>query len=378
MTPIFLLMLFPILTIIVMKVWRPQQFSWLEAGTQFVLSLICISALYMGGKYMEMTSVEYWTGTVTGKDYDDGHYTTSYCCSTDSKGNCTQTCYTDHYTRSWYLTSTIGTIETSDIDTTSSIRRNAFSSDAYWNGAYKGEACSRTNAYLNYVQAAEFSLHNRGGTNKEYAEAGLLPKYPQLYGVYKLHRVLDLGVGVPQIDGWRLALDDHMKTLGGLKQINIFVVFVPTTNPSYTAALEAHWRGANKNDTIIVVGMDKANQIVGMIDVITWAKSATYKVNLIAELTKFAKLSSTLNNGVIDHDGFLKIVNDITMSDYDRRPMEEFIKLKHEIDPPFWILVLCLIFAIPGSLGLALLFDRIDLDAKVFGRSSSRFSRYRR
>ena len=160
------------------------------------------------------------------------------------------------------------------------------------------------------------------------------------------------------------------------KQINIFIVFVPTTNPSYTAALEAHWRGANKNDTIIVVGMDKANQIVGMIDVITWAKSATYKVNLIAELTDYAKLSGTLNNGVIDHDGFLQIVNDITMRDYDRRPMEDFIKLKHEIDPPFWILVLCLIFAVPGSLGLALLFDRIDLDAKVFGRNRS--SRYRR
>jgi len=326
----------------------------------------------MGGKYMEMTSVEYWTGTVTGKDYDDGHYTTSYCCSTDSKGNCTQTCYTDHYTRSWYLTSTIGTIETSDIDTTSSLRRNAFSSDAYWNGAYNGEACSRTNAYLNYVQAAKFSLHNRSGTNKEYLEAGLLPSYPQIHGIYKLHRVLDLGVGVPQIDGWRLALDEHMKTLGGLKQINIFVVFVPTTNPSYTAALEAHWRGANKNDTIVVVGVDKGTKTIGMIDVITWAKSAKYKVNLIGELSKIKTLDDQTFNP------FLNTVRNITMDDYDRRPMEEFIKLKHEIDPPFWILVLCLIFAVPGSLGLALLFDRIDLDAKVFGRSSNKFSRFRR
>lgn len=378
MTPIFLLMLFPIFVIIAMKVWRSEQFSWLEAGTQFVLSLLCISALYMGGKYLEMTSIEYWTGTVQSKTHEDGWYQTSYCCATDDKGNCTSTCYTDHYTRDWFLKTTVGKITTSSIDTEWRSSRDSFSSDKYWNGAYKGEACSVTNAYLNYVQAAKFSLHNRSGTNKEYLEAGLLPKYPQLHGIYKLHRVLDLEVGIPSIDGWRLALDNHMKTLGGQKQINIFIVFVPTTNPSYTSALEAHWRGANKNDTIIVVGMDKANQIVGMIDVITWAKSATYKVNLIAELTDYAKLSGTLNNGVIDHDGFLQIVNDITMRDYDRRPMEDFIKLKHEIDPPFWVLVLCLIFAIPGSLGLALLFDRIDLDAKVFGRSSSRFSRYRR
>jgi hypothetical protein len=372
MTPIFLLMLFPILTIIVMKVWRPQQFSWLEAGTQFVLSLICISALYMGGKYMEMTSVEYWTGTVNSKTHEDGWYQTSYCCSTDSDGNCTSTCYTDHYTREWFLKTTIGNIETSSIDTEWRSSRDSFSSDKYWNGAYKGEACSKTNMYLNYVQAAKFSLHNRGGTSKEYADAGLLPEYPQIHGIYKLHRVLDLGVGVPQIDGWRLALDDHMKTLGGLKQINIFVVFVPTTNPSYTSALEAHWRGANKNDTIVVVGVDKATKTIGMVDVITWAKSATYKVNLIGELSKIKTLEADT------FTPFLDTVADITMSDYDRRPMEEFIKLKHEIDPPFWILVLCLIFAVPGSLGLALLFDRIDLDAKVFGRSSSRFSRYRR
>ncbi len=376
MTPLFLLMLFPILVIIAMKIWRPTKFSWLEAGTQFVLSLICIVGLYMGGKYMEMTSTEFWTGTVQSKTHEDDWYQTSYCCATDSDGNCTSTCYTDHYTREWYLKTTVGNIRTSYIDSEWRMRRDSFSSDNYWNGAYKGEACSVTNMYLNYVQAAKFSLHNRSGTNKEYLEAGLLPEYPQIHGIYKLHRVLDLGVGVPQIDGWRLALDDHMKTLGGLKQINIFVVFVPTTNPSYTAALEAHWRGANKNDTIIVVGMDKSTQIVGMIDVITWAKSSTYKINLIAELMDFAKISGIQNNGVIDHDGFLKIVNDITVSDYDRRPMEEFIKLKDEIDPPFWVLVLCMILAIPGSLALAYLFDRIDLDAKVFGRS--KFSRYRR
>jgi len=190
--------------------------------------------------------------------------------------------------------------------------------------------------------------------------------------------VHDLGVGVTNLKEWQHTLDEYMKTLGGAKQINIHVMFVPTTNPGYTNALEAHWKGGNKNDTIIIVGMSKANQIVGMIDVITWADSANYKINLIAELTKFAKLSSTLNNGVIDHGGFLKIVNDITLRDYARRPMQDYEKLKDEIDPPLWVLILCLIFAIPGSLALAFLFDRIDLDAKVFGHSRSRFNRYRR
>ena len=377
MTPLFLLMLFPILVIIAMKIWRPTKFSWLEAGTQFVLSLICIVGLYMGGKYMEMSSVEFWTGTVQSKTHEDDWYQTSYCCATDDKGNCTSTCYTDHYTRDWYLKTTVGKIRTSYIDTEWRSSRDSFSSDKYWNGAYKGEACSITNRYLNYVQAAKYSLHHRSGTNEAFAKAGLLPEYPQLHGVYKLDRVLDLGVGIENIDEWRLALDDYMKTLGGAKQINIFIIFVPTTDPSYTAALEAHWRGANKNDTIIVVGMEGlVFNSVGMIDVITWAKDPIYKINLIGDLLKSTKLDGTLNNGTYDPALFLKIVNDVTIRDYDRRPMEDHIKLKDEIDPPFWVLVLCMILAIPGSLALAYLFDRIDLDAKVFGRS--KFSRNRR
>jgi hypothetical protein len=368
MTPLFLLMLFPLLVIIAMKIWRSEQFSWLEAGTQLVLSIICIVGLYQGGRYLEMTSVEYWTGTIQSKTHEDDWYQTSYCCATDDKGNCTSTCYTDHYTRDWFLKTTVGRITTSNIDTTSSFSRDSFSSDRDWNGAFKGEACSRPNMYLNYVQAAEFSLHNRSGSNEAFAKAGLLPEYPQLFGTYKLSRVIDLGVGVPDLKEWQLELDNYMKTLGGLKQINIFVLFVPTTDATYTNALEAHWRGANKNDTIVVVGMDKGSKTIGMIDVITWADSSTYEINLIGDLLNLEDQS---------FKPFLKTINDITLRDYNRIPMATFENLKDEIDPPTWVLVLCLIFAIPGSLGLALLFDRIDLDAKVFGysRRSSRFRR---
>ena len=49
----------------------------------------------------------------------------------------------------------------------------------------------------------------------------------------------------------------------------------------------------------------------------------------------------------------------------------EFEYLKDEIDPPTWVLILCIIFAIPGSLALAYLFDRIDL-ATVFSRGGGR------
>ena len=376
-TPIGLLMLFPILTVIVMKVWRAQNYTWLESGTQVVLTFICITAFYMGGKYSEMSATEYWTGSITQKTYEDDWYQTSYCCSTDKDGNCNRTCYDDHYTREWFLKTTVGKIRTSYIDTEWRTRRDNFESDWIWNEAYIGQACSRPNTYLNYVQAAKFSLHHRSGSTERFAKAGLLPNCPKLHHKYRLDRVIDLGVGISNIDEWRLILDDYMKVLGASKQINIFVLFVPTDDPGYTAALEAHWLGANKNDTIIIVGMTKDTKIINMVDVITWAKDPIYKINLVGDLTDFAKLSATTNNGSIDPNGFLKLVNDITIKDYERLPMATFENLKDEIDPPFWVLVICIILAVPGSLLLAWFFDNYDLDAKVFGRSSNlRFRRY--
>ncbi len=379
MTPLFLLMLFPILTIVGMKIWRSEQFTWLEAGVQLLLTVVCVVGLYQGGRYSQMSSVEFWTGTVQSKAHDDGHYTTSYdcncresCSGSGSSRSCSttcDTCYTDHYTREWFLSTTIGQIETSSIDTESRMRRNGFDSDQHWNDAFPGEACSKTNTYLNYVQAAEFSLHNRSGTSESFSKAGLLPKYPQIYGKYHLERVLDLGVGVPNVAQMSRGLDNYMKTLGSLKQINIFLVFVPTTDPAYTGALEAHWRGANKNDTIIVVGVDKGTKDIGMIDVITWAKDPIYKLTLIDELMALKTLEGTF-------EAFLSTVNETTLKLYERRPMVEFEYLKDEIDPPTWVLILCIILAIPGSLALAYLFDRIDL-ATVFsrgGRSSRRSS----
>jgi hypothetical protein len=370
MTPLFLLMLFPILTIVGMKVWRSENFTWLEAGAQLLLTVVCVVGLYQGGRYAQMTSVEFWTGTVQSKSHDDDYYTTSYCCATDSKGNCTSTCYTDHYTREWFLSTTVGRIETSSIDTEWRSSRDSFDSDAAWNGAYKGEACSKINPYLNYVQAAKFSLLNRGGTHEQFAKAGLLPAYPQLHGIYKLNRVLDLGVGVPNLSDWQRGLDDYMKNLGGLKQINIFVIFVPTIDPAYKAALEAHWRGANKNDTIIIIGVDNGTKTIDLVDVITWAKEPIYKLTLIDSLRGVKHLDDEKTPALA-----LSAINEATLSLYERRPMVEFEYLKDEIDPPTWVLVLSIIFAIPGSLALAFLFDRIDLYAMLNrGRSYRRNS----
>ena len=58
MTPLFLLMLFPILTIVGMKIWRSEQFTWLEAGAQLLLTVVCVVGLYQGQDTVRFGQVE--------------------------------------------------------------------------------------------------------------------------------------------------------------------------------------------------------------------------------------------------------------------------------------------------------------------------------
>lgn len=373
MTMQMLLLAFPFLVIVGSRIWNGENFSWLEAGAQALLSVILIVGGYQAGKHLEMTAVEYWTGTIQAKDKSDGHYVTSYSCncrkSSDGKSEICDTCYTDHYTRKWYLDTTVGEIVTSSIDTEWRLIRDGFDADRDWLDAYKGEACSIPNTYLNYVAAAESSLHHREGTVEKWAEKGLLPSYPRIHGIYHLNRVYDLGVGIKNIDAWRKRLDEFMGTLGALKEINIFVYFVPTTDQSYKHALEAHWKGANKNDTIVLIGMEDDRKTISWVDTITWAKSNIYAVTLREEIMQHSPLDE------FSYGNILGVINSATLKFYERRSMQEFEHLAKEIKPPMWIMIILIIFAVPGSLALAYLFHRIDLDEMIRRRGRGSFRR---
>ena len=365
MTPILLLLLFPFLTVVVMKIWRSENFTWVEAGAQILLSVILIVGVYQGGRYLEMTSVEFWNGQVTSKHRDHGTYEQAYdCfCTTDSKGNTScQTCYETHYTVKWYLKSTVGRIGIKSLDRTSRSVYNTPNPKNYVD-AYVGEPCSVTNSYLNYVQAATSSLFNRTGTPPEdFIKAGLLPAYPQLHSIYKLNHVQAIGVTVPKLTEWNDTLAKILRSLGATKQINIFVLIVNTTDQSYIHALQQHWRGANKNDAVVVIGSSDG-ETIAWADVFSWSKEPEFDIIVRNEITKHGKL---------EKNAILGIIQEATVQHYVRQPMAEFEYLKDEIEPPTWVMVIALILAVPGSLLLAYVFDRVDLFGYGYGRSIRR------
>lgn len=360
MTALMLLMLFPVLLVICMKIFKPEQFSWSEAIVQLVFTGVLIFGVHTAGKYSEMSATEYWTGTVQSKQRDHDHYVRTYdcnCVSVSCGKNCTtrvcSTCYEDHYTVDWYLTSTIGKIRIDYIDSTSRSVYKKPDPVIYVN-AVPGEACSRPNTYLNYVRAADLSLLNISDDGTV-AKSHKVPPYPQLYHVYKLNRVVSDGVNLPGgLAAWNLELENYMKNLGGLKQINIFVVFTKEQKTSYAQAVRARWLGGNKNDAVIVVGVQD-NKITWA-DSFSWSKNARYDVEIRQEIGQL---------GELDKANFFHVVNETVLKYYERRPMAEFEYLKDEIDPPMWAMGILIAISIVGSLLLALLFYRIDLDQIV-------------
>ena len=162
------ILLVPVIWLIVAKVWLHTTFSWPEFATSLGIITILVVVTILGSKWGATSDTEIWNGQVTKKEVDDGWYQrsydcncTSYSCGTSkSPRTCErcQTCYEDHYTRSYDGFSTVGNWTFDSIDTTSRMRRNTFGPPDSYTKCKVGDPASREYTYDNYVQAVPESL----------------------------------------------------------------------------------------------------------------------------------------------------------------------------------------------------------------------------
>lgn len=343
-----------------------------------VLTLI----VWFMGIYGQTLDVEIWNGQVTKKEMVDGHYVRSYecnctesCSGSGSNRSCTrtcQTCYEDHYTRSYDGYSTVGNWTFDSIDTTSRSRRNSFPPPASYTNCKIGEPASRPHTYTNYVQAVPESLFHNIGKNKQYADS--IPTYPKVYDFYKINRVLSVGAKVPGELTTKInaQLNEALKTLGAKKQVNVVVILTEIDDPSYRYAVENAWLGGEKNDVTVFVGLDGTT--------ITWADAMTWALNKGNELFHVKLRDSVEGLGTLSPDTFAAVVTETIASHYDRPHMKDFEYLKDAIEPPAWVIILSIILAIGGSIGLSVLFHYKEVDDVIgnfFTGNKSRRRYYR-
>jgi hypothetical protein len=306
------------------------------AGVYWLVSVVIVISVVGGSFAAQVVATEIINGEVTGKQVKTGSYIRSYSCNckqrcsgTGNNRSCSttcDTCYEDRYTKKWTCDTTVGSHTIESLDSTS---RSVWKTPdpARYTAIKIGEPASAGKFYTNYVQAVPGSLFAKNLKGNTFT--GLLPSYPQVYDLYRVNRFLTPGLGIANAAEWNEKLSLSMNKLGYQKEVNLIVVAAKTNDRSYAEALNHHWKGANKNDVIVVFGSTQWPKL-DFVEVLSWSKSELFKVKLRDEL--FAL-------GEVTPDAVVAITSKHIREGFVRRQMSEFEYLKDEIHSPTWVLV---------------------------------------
>jgi hypothetical protein len=343
--------------------WAFVGFAWTVRKkspwwTYFASLAIVLALAYAAtglNTFAATTDVETWNGSITEKvrdkrdcpsgwNYFQDDFCTQYTtrtvddgetCSTDSKGNrsCTRQSHTEyHYDYPWEIK---WRLKSSDLDEEWEVDRvdpqGAVSPPLYMHTSI-GDPASKTHRYTNWVRAASDSLFHEDGMDHRYD--GLIPKYPQeLYDLYKMDRIVQVGVDIPDVSEYNRLLSVALSELGPKRQMNAIIVLVDakTAGTDYPAAVRRAWKGFKKNDAVVFIGLDGTK--VAWSDVLSWSKDDMFNVLLKDDLAKQARQD-------LDMRGLIIRLHMIGMEHYSRREMAEFDYLRDEIPTPPWLLVL--------------------------------------
>ena len=344
METFFLLLFIPVVIAAIARWKFEHTIAWPEVAVQIVFVSLVVGGVWFAGKYGQTHDFEIWNGEVTAKNRDHGHYVESYecfchdvCSGSGENRSCTrvcQTCYRDHYTVDWYLSTTIGNIQLAYMDRTSRRVYNEPDPPQYRN-ARVGEACSAERGYTNYIKAVPESLFNTHSEAELAQFTDLIPEYPRVHSYYHFDRVLTMGMGANiNHREWDNYIDRYQKVLGNSHQVNIILLIVNTPDQMYRHALEQAWVGGKKNDVIVMIGSSN-------FPTIDWVDTITLGCNSGNELMTVELRDSLMEIGTLEDYKVVVGAMVRTIEDkFDRKPMSDYEYLKDEIDPrlglSFW------------------------------------------
>lgn len=384
MEGLLILLLFPLAWPFLAKRIFHSTINWTEMLIQIGAITLLTFGVWSAGKYGQTVDTEVWNGYVISKDRNHGHYVEPYDCHCTTKTSCSgygkkksctsrrvcQTCYRDHYTVTWTADTTVGNVQFDHLDRTS---RSVYSAPdpTLYKQCIVGEPASREHTYTNYIQAVPNSLfHDASASVSPYQDK--VPAYPKVYNFYRINRVVGDMSNHPMAAQINQNLNNALKTLGKEKQVNIVVILTDIDDPSYRYVVEHAWLGGEKNDAIVIVGLD-GNKI-------TWSDTITWALNKGNELFNVKMRDGVTKLGTLDPTTFSSFVVSTIKSTYDRPEMAQFAYLEDEIDPPSWVIVLAVIIAIGGSIGLTFVFHHYEVEdvvGRMFTRKKDHYRNWR-
>lgn len=348
-----------IATIFIFKRWvTGLSFHQILGSTVvgLMISAAIITGVFFAGIGSQTWDTEVLNGAVTSKKRDHGFYLRPYECNCTYVQQCSgsgtsrscysqrvcQTCYEDRYTVTWSCNSTIGAFTIEHLDEGSSSVYNT-PDPRRFTIIEKGDPVSRTHAYTNYIKAVPETIFRPAQEQLKLQFAGKIPEYPDdIYDIYHINRLITVGVNVPDADYWNRRISRELSILGPAKEVNFVVVLVNEADPNYFYALQDAWLNSKKNDVVLVLGVTDYPSKPAWVNIMALTRDNIFQVKL---RDRILALDSVSADKVID------ALAQETRESFKRKEMKDFEYLKAEIDPPFWLMMVCLMLNIAAYVG---------------------------
>lgn len=354
-----LFILVPLVVLLVSKFFR-KRICWKTSLAQFgVTAIVALATLGIIQLSTHEYSYELLNGTVISKERIHDYWLESYDCNcvttcTGGKNStCTttcQTCYRDHYTVDWVLSTTLGSHTIDSLDWESKSVYNE-PNPLLYDKAYIGQPYCKTNRYRDYVKAAKNSLFMK---EESFTPEDLvsLPAYPSVFNQYYVNRISLAGVSLEDYEKWNTELSKAAAVTGDLKQANLILVLVDSAKGiGFRNILETVWTGGRKNDVILLLGINDKE--------IAWSDVITFGQNIGNELMTATMTTAMAEIGTIeDMSLVIATMRDIVVDKFDRYAMQNFEYLQAEVAPPTSYYVWGLLINLIASIGLAVFINR--------------------
>jgi len=312
------------------------KYSVKELLVQLVATLVVVSGVILIDNYSQVTDTMHVNGVVsdkqmvqrscmqtwsTSKDsWCEVHYTrtvTKTRLARDADGNMkTETYFETQYypkypwERKYYVKTTLGDYKIERVD------QQGVYEPPFYKNAKRNDPVTSTKSYTNYVKAASDTLFRH--SDDAYPE--LKVKMPAIYDYYNIDRVVFTHDVSPEF------LKEHNRRLSEINSAMSnnanLIVYVTEYPEDFATSLQVKWDGFRLNDVVVVLGLDKPDNMYQYVRVFSWSESSSVEV-----LIKDHFVNKNINSLYED----LQTVGSIINSNYVEPDPAKFDYLKYDV-----------------------------------------------
>jgi len=341
----------PTVTILVLLLFFRNRTIWWEYFVPFIASIISIALLNKTCDYALASDEEYHGGWVISTVWDE-HWTEKYTTtSTDKKGRThTITHYRYHPDKYKVVDSNGYEIDTDSNDF--SRLKNLFGNQksekpwhlgqSSWGDGYRYTSdwpgsqhtyvpCLSSHRYENRVARSHSIFNFREVDPKKYH----LYKYPEIENYYNQKSIL--GFNDSEAESF---LTKFNCAYGGIKKVRVFILVF--CNEPVDAGIEQqmYWKNGNKNEVVICIGIDSSRSEIKWVYPFAW-DNEYLKIDLRENISELK---------LLDMKKVVDITTNLVLNKFKMKNFKEFEYLT--LDPPLWIIVLCLFFNLALNFGI--------------------------